>query len=383
MKIKTIILLSCLLIIEIIPAQFSVSIVNENFTSNKMRWDIHDTENSSMQISEGSYIIENKKMGTALTSCIEVPQIQNINYRITATIKKTNGIDDNGYGIAWGSKDENNELEFVISGNGQFKITKWANGSKSDIVKWTYSSAIHKWNDVANIIKIESLGDYTRYYINNKFVAISENNTQFGNRVGFILNEAMQINADNIVIENLTPQVAKKNGSAQSIEIKNLEIANTSGYNQIKANETAWLNILLVNNGELPVKDLVLTLENIEHITGLEYDRKVMVDEIAAKDLKSVRVKINAYDDLESFISSLTVNLSTIDNTTLDTKSLNLTTVAKTPEYSENNTETGNNEDQESFDNFPEEIETGSDCSKGCSGAGLISLLVALILTII
>lgn len=381
MKNKTLLLLSCLLIIELVQAQFSVSIVNDNFNSNKMLWEIHNNENSSMQITEGNYLIENKKMGTAITSCIDVPQIQSINYRISATIKKNNGIDDNGYGITWGSKDENNELEFVISGNGQFKITKWANGTKSDISNWTYTSAIHKWNDVANILTIECLEDYTRYYINNKFVAISENNQQFGNRVGFIINEAMQINIDNIVIENLTPQIAKKYGDAQNIEIKNLEIANTSNYNQIKANETAWLNILLINNGELPVKDLVLTIENIDHITGIEYDKKVMVGEIAAKDLKSVRIKIKAYEDLQGFISNLTVNLSTIENTLLDTKSINITTVANTSDFSENNTGFENKKEEESYDNFPQD--TDNDCTKGCSGAGLISLIVALILTII
>lgn len=381
MKNKTLLLLSCLLIIELVQAQFSVSIVNDNFNSNKMLWEIHNNENSSMQITEGNYLIENKKMGTAITSCIDVPQIQSINYRISATIKKNNGIDDNGYGITWGSKDENNELEFVISGNGQFKITKWANGTKSDISNWTYTSAIHKWNDVANILTIECLEDYTRYYINNKFVAISENNQQFGNRVGFIINEAMQINIDNIVIENLTPQIAKKYGDAQNIEIKNLEIANTSNYNQIKANETAWLNILLINNGELPVKDLVLTIENIDHITGIEYDKKVMVGEIAAKDLKSVRIKIKAYEDLQGFISNLTVNLSTIENTLLDTKSINITTVANTSDFSENNTGFENKKEEESYDNSPQD--TDNDCTKGCSGAGLISLIVALILTII
>ena len=102
--------------------QFSVKIVNENFNSNMMHWDIHKDENSEMAIQNGKYMLSCLKEGTAITSSIEVPHLQSKNYSITASFLKLKGIDDNGYGLVWGSMDANNEFEFVISGNGQFKI---------------------------------------------------------------------------------------------------------------------------------------------------------------------------------------------------------------------------------------------------------------------
>jgi hypothetical protein len=44
------------------------------------------------------------------------------------------------------------KLEFVISGNGQFKVMKWEGGIKTDLVPWTYSTAINKWDFSSNVL---------------------------------------------------------------------------------------------------------------------------------------------------------------------------------------------------------------------------------------
>ena len=47
------------------------------------------------------------------------------NFKITAQIKKQSGILNNGYGLTFGKKDNNNQNHFLISADGSFKIVQY------------------------------------------------------------------------------------------------------------------------------------------------------------------------------------------------------------------------------------------------------------------
>jgi hypothetical protein len=356
--------------------QFSVKILNEDFNSNIMRWDIQDNESDKMEIVKGKYILNNKTEGSALTSCIDNPNLQSENFCITANFSKIKGIDNNGFGLTWGGSDVNNEFEFVISANGFFKILKWENGKKEIIRDWTYQSAINKWDSTNNELKIECLHDIIRYYINGNYIAATKYFKPFGTKAGFVINEIMEVEVQDIIIENLTI-IDHNNPSPdlQSLKINKLEFFGTNSSGILENGENGTLNIEISNNGTIEVNDLILTISPPDPPNGLIYDPLVMIDNLKPGESKQCKVQFTTSQELSNQIIPLTVTISDINNAIIDSKSMNLETKAKTntnsdiqipdPEINdENNVKPSN----EVFDN----------CASGCISGGIAVLIEAI-----
>jgi len=371
-------------------SQLSVKIVNENFNSNMMRWDVQSNDISDKELADGKYTIKCKKESTAITSTIEVPHLQFSDYRITVSLSKLKGIDDNGFGLVWGAKDENNELEFVISGNGQFKVMKWEDGIKTDLVEWTYSSAVNKWDFSSNILKIENKDKILRYYINNTYVAATNDLPQLGNRVGFVLNETMQVEADYLLVENLAPSFTKNDADSDDVNINSLNFAGNNATNELYYNETAYIQVDITNTGSLPVKDVALMVKGTENISGLEFNPLTMVEEIGANSSKTVSIKLTADENISDNSHVFNVKLINLDNKTIDSKTIDIKTVGLSSYYAnktDNENTNSNTNPYYSTDDDTKNNKTnqnsGDACTKGCSGAGLLALLTGLILAIL
>lgn len=366
--------------------QFSVKIINENFNSNMLRWDIKNTELSEMELSNGKYTISCKKEGTAITSVIEAPHLQFTNYRISASLSKLKGIDDNGFGLVWGSKDENNELEFVISGNGQFKIMKWEEGMKTDIVGWTYSMAINKWDFSKNDLMIESSENLLRFYINGTYVAASKDLAHLGNKIGFVLNEVMQVQVENLVVENLTETIAQNYGDANNLLIKNISYSGAK-VNEISYNETGYFNIELSNSSTAPIKDIAITIKAPDESVGLEFNTLTMVDEIAGNGTKTINIKLVANEEVITQNNNFYIQLNTYDGKIIDSRNINIRSVGLGSYYSNNNNyqknTTNNTTKNQNYENKKYNNNSSDACTKGCSGIGLLSLITALIIAIL
>jgi hypothetical protein len=341
----TFLVVLCLTNFSIILGQLSVKIVNDDFNSNLMRWDEKSNDISEMKLEGGKYLISCKKESTAITSTIEVPHLQYSDYRISATLSKLKGIDDNGFGLVWGGKDENNELEFVISGNGQFKVMKWEGGIKTDLVPWTYSTAINKWDFSSNVLIIENKDKVLRYYINNEYVAATNDISQLGNRVGFVLNETMQVEVDNLVVENLAPGFEKKLGSPDNVKISSIKFSGNRPSddvhsNELYYNETANIQVELTNIGNETVKDLAIHVEANEQLLNVDYTPITMVEEIPAQGSKTVQIKLSADEDVSDNNYTLNIKLSGINGNTVDNEVMALKTIGLSSYYANKDTET-------------------------------------------
>ncbi len=369
--------------------QFSVKIVNENFNSNMMRWEIQKNENSEMTIQDGKYALSCLKEGTAITSAIDVPHIQSTNYTITAAMQKIKGIDDNGYGLLWGSQDANNEYEFIISGNGQFKIIQWEQGNKTELMPWTYSSAIKKWDFSTNILKIESINHVLRFYINEIYIAALKELPTLGNRIGFILNETMQVEIDYFIVENLTNISETENSEkSQNLKITKLEYQGSGSLNEIKYNESGSLNIQITNLGAAPVKDLLIKIEPKETIYGLEFDPLTMIDNLNANEIRTYTIKFSANEEVPDQLNNLNIYLQNLDRERIDSENFNLKTVGNSSYYQSNDTNNPPTIENSNTNTINENTNTSSNtkmdgCTKGCSGVGLVALLTALILALL
>lgn len=364
-------------------SQFSVKIVNENFNSNMLRWDVKNDEFSNMELSNGKYTLACNKEGTAITSTIEVPHLQFTNYRISTSISKLKGIDDNGFGLVWGGKDENNELEFVISGNGQFKIMKWEQGIKTDIVVWNYSSAINKWDFSKNDLKIESLENVLRFYINGIYVAATKDMPHMGTRAGFVLNEKMQVEIDQLIIENLSAALAYTKGDINNIEVNELSFSGNKSFNEIYYNETGNIMVELINESSQPVKDITLYIQLSEPNPGLLFNPITMVDQIAGNEKKIIEIPLTANEEVPSQNNSFTLSIKDVENHVVASKNISIKTVGLSTYYTNNETKIENTTTNPTYNNKKSTNNSSDACAKGCSGLGLLSLLTALIIAIL
>ena len=370
-------------------SQLSVKIVNENFNSNMMRWEVESNDLSEKELASGKYTISCKKEATAITSTIEVPHLQFSDYRITASLSKLKGIDDNGFGLVWGAKDENNELEFVISGNGQFKVMKWEDGRKTDLINWTYSSSINKWAFSLNVLKIESKDKVLRYYINDSYIAATNDLQQMGNRVGFVLNETMQVEADYLLVENLAPSFTNSTAKPDNAEISSVRFSGNKTANELYYNETAYIQVDITNHSTSSVKDLAIIIEGNKDLTGLEINPLTMIEEVGANSTKTISIKISADENIPDDSYLFNIKLVSLENKAIDAETLSLKTVGLSSYYAnktDNETNTTNeNPYYNPDDNKKKKTNnnSGDACTKGCSGAGLLALITALVIAIL
>ena len=66
--------------------------------------------------------MEHKRESGGWSSSIQKYINASRNFRITAQIKKADGIQNNGFGVTFGKKDNDNQNHFLISGDGSFKL---------------------------------------------------------------------------------------------------------------------------------------------------------------------------------------------------------------------------------------------------------------------
>jgi len=371
-------------------AQFSVKILNESFNSNAMRWDIRNDEYAEMDIQLGKYTILNKTDGTAITSTIESPHIQYDGFHIKAKISKIKGIENNGFGLVWGSADASNEFEFVISANGYFKIVKWEQGQKKDLIEWTYQTAINKWDFNTNELMIESDGIYYRYYINDTYVALTNYSRPFGNRLGFVLNENIEVEIDEFIIENVTKSVFTEqvSSSFQDVKFGKIEFESLKHGNVLYYNDTARLNIELIKSGNTAIKDLMLIIKTDQNENNILFNSLHIIELDKKSTNKFVSVELVTDESVKSQSINFTIQIKTPENELIDVENMHVQAVgisSYTNDYTNysykpdnQNNNQGNNSNQGS-----QVYQNSTGCAKSCVWSGLISVLIGVILTIL
>ncbi|MEN8123013.1 MAG: hypothetical protein ABFS35_21920 [Bacteroidota bacterium] len=390
MLIKTVKYFSLILFILIFFMGVSISqvntvVINDQFIDNSNYWDIQNEPESLLNMRNGKYFMKGKMLGRAITSTINPTGIENDNFKIYAEITKLNGIDDNGFGLIWGGKDENNEYEFVISGNGQFKVIEWKNGVKKDLIAWTFYSNIQKWDNATNRLRIEKRGESIKFYINDNYVAIVHSAENMGNRIGFVINETMEVAFNYIVYE----KIEKKSVDEQKTNQVNIIGADFSGngeQTELRYGESTVLKIKLDNIVDFQVNDLALMLSTSGNTYDIEYNPITMIEMIPANDQIIISVLFSADEEVETMNHNFSIMLMDGKNNTLDTKIVSLKTIGRTNYYVENNSNSNtyqNNSKNEEYRYKKNNNNSVDGCTKGCSYATLGALLVGLILAII
>lgn len=163
------------------------TILFDGFNNNENNWALENSSDVSLEVRNGGYDFDHKRTEGGWNSTIETKFDTNRDFYITASFLKVNGAQDRGFGLIFGRKDNDNQNEFIISGNGMYYINKIENGTSSAVQSWTSESSIKQGDNTYNYLKVEKTGSALKYYINNALVYTQYNTSFYGERTGFIV----------------------------------------------------------------------------------------------------------------------------------------------------------------------------------------------------
>ena len=183
-------------------------IFNDNFFDNSNNWPVSDDENGMLKIESNSFFIKRKKSLGATISLKTITINQSSSFIIQTEVKKISGINNNGFGIAWGAANDNvsDYFQFIISGDGSYEVGKWKNGNNERIIKWTESPYINKWDGSRNKLSIIKEGTSMKFFINDQYVNEIKFRKFIGDRFGFLVCKNQAVEFDYIKLSYIEKQ---------------------------------------------------------------------------------------------------------------------------------------------------------------------------------
>ncbi len=226
-------------------------IVQDDFSTNKYGWE----ESATSSLSNGQYVINTTEEGAqSFINFYIDPQKEFI---ISADFNQQNGLDDNGYGLVWGSSFDNYNM-FVISAQGDYAIY---HGDPALLKNWKHHDRIWSMGNV-NKLKIEFKGGNLTFYINDVKIEEHKPMSFFGSSMGFISFTQMRLVVDNFVFAQ--DQVIELPSELLNIKKENLGASINS--------ENDDLGPIISMDGKL----LYIARQNVaENIGGIKDDEDV------------------------------------------------------------------------------------------------------------
>jgi AAA+ superfamily predicted ATPase len=171
-------------------------IFEDRFTNNQNSWFTGETPDYILKLEPERYVFSHLRAeGSWMVWKDCGTYYDKPRFKLHLVTQKIEGVDNNGYGIVWGLENANNCFEFVISGDGHFRIAKYKGGEYQVIVAWTKTEIINKWNAV-NLLEMERENDLIHFSINGIQVhthSAEELLTVTGMNTGFIVYHANKV----------------------------------------------------------------------------------------------------------------------------------------------------------------------------------------------
>ena len=210
MKTKHIIISTFLLITQLLFSQTKSLPFFDGFDNNKNNWIEGNNTTRHLYVTNGSYHFEYKKSKGGWESYKSVNISTSKDFKIETLSIKKSGVLNYGYGLIFGGDANGNIYIFNITGNGYYRIAKNENGSFTNLVKWTKSSAIKQGTTGKyNVLRIEKIGEKIYFKINNITVSSLDFEPFFGKRIGFIVYRKQHIQFNYISVGYLTKSKPK------------------------------------------------------------------------------------------------------------------------------------------------------------------------------
>jgi hypothetical protein len=238
------------------------TLLYDDFYDNSNQWATSDHENATMTVSGGNYYFEHKRSESSWLSYKKIDAYNSsMDFVLEAKIEHISGIDNNGFGIVFGRKDNENQYEFFISANGYYMIKEIRNDQKTYISDWTLLSALNKGNYSFNTLRLECKNNLWSFYINNVFLTSTSAREWFDKRIGFVVYKNQKMAVDYISFKQILPKQIvnnynnnQNNYSEDKPIISIYEPQSSRGYNVVKAKTVRVAGKAVDANGIYEVK---------------------------------------------------------------------------------------------------------------------------------
>ncbi|MFM7328070.1 MAG: caspase domain-containing protein [Bacteroidota bacterium] len=189
---------------QAIPMAANAQIIfEENFTDNTNKWLVSGDQRYDFRLINGKYRMESKAGGQWF-STKPVALNTNLDFEISATIRKTGGTDGFYFGILMGMDPATGFSHFA-------GVTGWGNAMMSnrgpvvrDFIGGSNYNAVARGNNT-NVILVKKTGSQFKLFINGQLIGEAPVEEFFGNYFGFQLwsgNESLSIEADDLKIRS-------------------------------------------------------------------------------------------------------------------------------------------------------------------------------------
>jgi len=172
-------------------AQLPVALHDE-FNDNSYEWWIGESENYSMKMGNGKYVITTRMNNVGSYSTVRPPFDQSKDFSVEATFIQKSGSTNNGFGLLWGDDGKGQHCAFIISSDGNFKI-KNAEG-KENLNRWISCNLNPMGSE--NVLKVEAIKSKWYYYINGEEIANTDPFPMYGPNMGVVNYTDMVLEVD-------------------------------------------------------------------------------------------------------------------------------------------------------------------------------------------
>lgn len=181
-------------------------IFEEHFQDNGCSWVTRDSAECSLYIESNNYVFDHKRPGDTYWLSWNAADFfyDRTDFRVHVVVEKAGGVDDHGYGFVWGLLDVSNFFEFIVSGNGFYRITKIKDGNFVNYQDWKRCDRIQRNNSI-NLLEIRRVENIAEFYINSTLVEKlpAENLMDVsGTNFGFVVHDKIKMKVHSLIISS-------------------------------------------------------------------------------------------------------------------------------------------------------------------------------------
>lgn len=196
---KNILLILFLFCSFVFRAQTDFLYKNDYTTKPGERISVTDRATVKSFIEKDVYRIENSDPTQLWCFPDEVVINPSLDFEIEAKIKHISGTTEYGYGLIWGYRNGNNTFQFLISGNGYYKVYMTDSGKVKNITPWTPWISL-KLGSETNVLKIRKVKDHLIFHINDAPVYRMNFKPFFGQNIGFAVGAGITLEVDYLYV---------------------------------------------------------------------------------------------------------------------------------------------------------------------------------------
>jgi hypothetical protein len=177
----------------------------EYFSDNSAGWPLEERAEVRTYIEDGMFMMDQKQPEGSWMVNKDVDIDQTRNFDIKARFIKTGGVDDKGYGLAWGMKDNQNLSLFMVTGNKYYTISRFEKGNYNTVVDWKESDRlhIHVTGVSYNELTIRKIGNTLHWIVNGSELHQGKYEGYYGNNIGIVVAGTQVVGVDYLIVNYL------------------------------------------------------------------------------------------------------------------------------------------------------------------------------------